>query len=455
MRTLIKMNKILIVDDEPGVRESLKFSLKDMYTLDFASTGREAIEKVEKNTPDLVILDIILPDKDGIDVLKEIKSIDGNIPVIMLTAVSRVKIAVEAMKAGAVDYLTKPFDIEELIIVIKNVFNAEKLKGQISILRKEIGREYPIDNIIFRSSKMKKVLNLTDKVIETDSPVLITGPTGVGKELIARYIHEKSKRKNEPFIPIHCAAIPESLFESELFGYEKGAFTDAARGKKGKIEIAGNGTIFFDEVGEIPLSFQIKLLRFLQDKKFSPLGSNEVKESDARLIFATSKNLLTEIEKGKFREDLYYRINIIPIYIPPLKERKEDISPLINFYFSIYKKIINSKTNSFSPEALKLLQNYNWPGNVREIKNFIERILVLKGNKVIINIEDLPEEIKGYKTEDVPYKEKITRYEKELIINALEKAGWNQTKAAKILKTTRRILKYRMEKLGIKKRENE
>jgi len=452
MRTLIKMNKILIVDDEPGVRESLKFSLKDMYILDFASTGKEAVEKVEKNTPDLIILDIILPDKDGIDVLKEIKSIDGNIPVIMLTAVSRVKIAVEAMKAGAVDYLTKPFDIEELIIVIKNVFNAEKLKGQISILRKEIEKEYPIDNIIFRSSKMKKVLNLADRVIETDSPVLITGPTGVGKELIARYIHEKSKRKNEPFIPIHCAAIPESLFESELFGYEKGAFTDAARGKKGKIEIAGNGTIFFDEVGEIPLSFQIKLLRFLQDKKFSPLGSNKVRESEARLIFATSKNLLTEIEKGKFREDLYYRVNIIPIYIPPLKERKEDIAPLINFYFSIYKKIINSKTNSFSPEVFKLLQNYNWPGNVREIKNFIERILVLKGNKVIINIEDLPEEIKGYKT-DVPYKEKIARYEKELILDALEKAEWNQTKAAKILKTTRRILKYRMEKLGIKKKE--
>jgi len=453
MRTLIKMNKILIVDDEPGVRESLKFSLRDIYTLDFASTGKEAIEKVERNIPDLVILDIILPDKDGIDVLKEIKSIDGNIPVIMLTAVSRVKIAVEAMKAGAIDYLTKPFDIEELLIVIKNIFNAEKLKGQISILRKEIEKEYPIDNIIFRSSKMKKVLNLADKVIETDSPVLITGPTGVGKELIARYIHEKSERKSEPFIPIHCVAIPESLFESELFGYEKGAFTDAVRNKKGKIEIAKNGTIFLDEVGEIPLSFQIKLLRFLQDKKFSLLGSNEVKESNARLIFATSKNLLTEIEKGKFREDLYYRINVIPIYIPPLKERKEDIIPLINFYFSIYKEIINSKTDSFSPEALKLLQNYNWPGNVREIKNFIERILVLKGNRVIINIEDLPEEIKGYASEDISYKEKIVRYEKELVLNALEKAGWNQTKAAKILKTTRRILKYRMEKFGIKKRE--
>jgi len=453
MRTLIKMNKILIVDDELGVRESLKFSLKDNYALEFASTGKEAIEKVEKNIPDLVILDIVLPDKDGIDVLKEIKSIDGNIPVIMLTAVSQVKVAVDAMKAGAVDYLTKPFDIEELIIVIKSVFDAEKLKGQISILRKEIEREYPVYNIVFRSSKMKKALNLADKVIETNSPVLITGPTGVGKELIARYIHEKSSRKNEPFIPIHCAAIPESLFESELFGFEKGAFTDAVRSKKGKIEIAGNGTIFFDEVGEIPLSFQVKLLRFLQDKKFSPLGSNEFKESDARLIFATSKNLPSEIEKGKFREDLYYRINVIPVYIPPLKERREDITPLINFYFSLYKEIINSKIELFSKEALRALENYRWPGNVREIKNFIERILVLKGNKVIINIEDLPEEIKGYKSEDIPYKEKIARYEKELIINALEKAGWNQTKAAKILKTTRRILKYRMEKLGIKKRE--
>lgn len=445
------MYKILVVDDELGVRESLKFALNDKYKLKTVSTGKEALNSIMKNIPDLVILDIILPDKNGIEVLKEIKAIDKNIPVIMLTAVSQIKTAVEAMKTGAIDYITKPFDIEELNLLIKNIFKTVELRGQVSILKEEVRKEYPVDNIVFQSNKMKEVLKIAEKVIDTDSPVLITGPTGVGKELIARYIHEKGKGGNVPFVPIHCSSIPESLFESELFGYEKGAFTDASKSKKGKIEIAGEGTIFMDEVAEIPVSFQIKLLRFLQDKKFSSLGSNEVKQSRARIIFATSKKLEDEIKKGNFRHDLYYRINVIPIYVPPLKERREDIIPLINFYLRFFKKFIPARTESFSEKAMEMLKKYDWPGNVREIKNFIERILVLKGNKVIIDINDLPDEMRDCQEEDISYKERVERYEKELIVDALNKSGWNQTKAARELKTTRRILKYRMEKLGIRK----
>ncbi|MCS7181081.1 MAG: sigma-54 dependent transcriptional regulator, partial [bacterium] len=331
------MNKILVIDDEKGVRESLKFALKDKYKVILCSSGKEGLEVIEKENVDLVILDIILPDIDGIELLKEIKVKYKDLPVIMLTAVSQVKTAVEAIKIGAIDYITKPFDIEELILIIEKVFHTRELVSHIELLKDEIKTEYPLDKPIFKSPLMKEVIELAEKSALTDSPVLITGPTGVGKELIARYIHEKSQRRNQPFVPIHCSAIPETLFESEIFGYEKGAFTNAYKNKKGKIEIAGNGTLFFDEVGEIPLSVQVKLLRFLEEKKFSPLGSTEVFESNARIISATSKILEEEIKKGNFREDLFYRLSVIPIKIPPLKERKEDIIPLMEYYINFYK----------------------------------------------------------------------------------------------------------------------
>ncbi|MCM8784748.1 MAG: sigma-54 dependent transcriptional regulator [Candidatus Omnitrophica bacterium] len=388
------MNRILIIDDEEGVRESLKFALKDKYKIILSSNGKEGMFFIEKENPDLIILDILLPDIDGISLLKEIKKNYKDIPVIMLTAVSQIKTAVEAMKIGAVDYITKPFDIEELILIIEKTLKTKNLFTQIELLKEEIQTEYPLDTLVYKSETMKKVIEIAEKSILTDAPVLITGPTGVGKELIARYIHEKSSRKNQPFVVVHCAAIPETLFESEIFGYEKGAFTNAYKSKKGKIEIADDGTLFFDEIGEISQNIQVKLLRFLEEKKFSPLGSNELVESNARIISATSKDLKEEIEKGKFRDDLFYRLCVIPIRIPPLKERKEDIIPLVNYYINFYKKRIYSKIKDFSEEVKIAFLNYDWPGNVRELKNIIERIFVLNSEKVIINIEDLPEELK-------------------------------------------------------------
>lgn len=446
------MKKILVVDDEKSIRESVRFSLQDKYRIFLASTGVEAIDLVTKEIPDLVILDILMPDRDGLDILKEIKEINKEIPVVMLTGISRVKTAVEAMKLGAFDYITKPYDIEELTILVANILKSKSLKEHISFLEEELDKEYPVNKIIFRSKKMKEVLDNVLKVAPTNSSILLLGPTGVGKELIARLIHSSSLRKENPFIPIHCAAVPEALFESELFGYEKGAFTNAFKRKTGKIEIAGSGTIFLDEVSEIPLSLQVKLLRYLQEKEFSRLGGNEVIKSEARILSASSKHLKEEVAKGSFREDFYYRLSVVPIEIPSLMDRKEDIIPLVMFYFDYFRKQIGCRAEKISERALEILENYDWPGNVRELKNIIERILVLKGNKVIIDEKDLPDELNKvpYENFSLSFKESVEQFEKGLILQALEKKQWNQSQSAKILNITRRILRYKMEKLKIK-----
>ena len=447
------MKKILIIDDEEGVRESLKFSLKDKYRTFLASTGKEGIQCIKKENPDLVILDILLPDKNGLEILKEIKKVNNEIPVIMLTAVSQVKTAVEAMKLGAIDYITKPYDVDELLILIKNILKSERLKQQIIILKEEISKEYPIKKIIFRSKVMREIIEKATRLSSTDSTVLLLGPTGVGKELIARFIHFNGPRKEEPFIPVHCAAIPETLFESELFGHEKGAFTNAFQRKIGKFELAGTGTIFLDEISEIPLSMQTKLLRFLEERKFTRLGGNEFIKSEARIISASSKDLKEEIKKGKFRDDLYYRLGVVPIWIPPLRERKEDIRVLVEFYFEYFRKQLGCDVKSISEEAMEVFENYDWPGNVRELKNIIERILVLKGEKYIIEKEDLPEELfRKEEKKGLSLKEKVEEYEKELILDALRKSNWNKSKAARILKTTRRIISYKMKKFNIGER---
>lgn len=444
------MDKILIVDDEPGVRESLKFSLKDNYEIILAGNGNEALDVLDKKYPGLVILDIMLPDMDGLNVLKAIKARDDNMPVIMLTAVSQINTAVESMKLGACEYITKPFDVNELKMAVEKALRTSRLEGQISLLKEELSREYPVGKIVYKSPVMKKILEESAKVAATDSSVLLTGPTGVGKELVARFIHEKSRRWKDPFVPVHCAAIPESLFESELFGYEKGAFTNALKSKKGRIEAAGSGTIFLDEVSEIPLILQVKLLRFLQEKEFSRLGSNDTIKSDARVVSASSKDLQKEISAQTFRDDLFYRLSVIPIYMPPLKDRREDIIPLADFYFNAAKRQFLCAAEKFSDAALEVLYNYDWPGNVRELKNIIERILVLKGNKVIIEEDDLPPGLKQDigKTVKSSFKKQVEEFEKRIIGEALSKTGYNQAAAARELKTTRRILRYKAEKYG-------
>ena len=446
------MDKILIVDDEQGVRESLRFSLNGIYQVIPARNGTEALDMMDSRHPNLVILDIMLPDMGGLDVLKKIREREAGVPVIMLTAVSQAGTAVQAMKLGACEYITKPFDVEDLKITVEKTLRASRLEGHLLLLKEEIGREYPVGEIIYGSRRMSGILDEALKVAGSGSAVLLTGPTGVGKELVARFIHEKSNRKNEPFVPVHCASIPESLFESELFGYEKGAFTNANRSRQGRMEFAGSGTIFLDEVSEIPVSMQVKLLRFLQDGEFSRLGSNDIIKSGARVISASSKDLKKEITEKSFRDDLYYRLSVIPIYIPPLKERREDIIPLVDFYFSLFKKHLECRAEGFSRDALERMSSYDWPGNVRELKNVIERLLVLWGSRKEITAAELPEEfcagtLCGRAHSSL--RESVETFEKAVIREALARTGYNQTNAARDLKTTRRILRYKAARYGL------
>ena len=447
------MRKILVIDDEKSVQESLRILFSNKYKVFTCGSGKEGLDVISTRDIDIVFLDILMPDVDGINVLREIKKNNENIIVIMLTAISDISTAVEAMKLGAYDYITKPFEIEEIHILVDKICQDLKIRQNIEILSAEI--EKNSGTIIFRSQLMEDILNLARKAAPHDSSVLITGQTGTGKELLARFIHKESQRKQEAFIPIHCAAIPETLFESEVFGYEKGAFTGAFKSKPGKIEIAGSGTIFFDEIGEMPISLQTKLLRVLQEHEFSRIGSNEPIKMEARVIAATSKDLKNEIKSGRFREDLFYRLSVIPIEIPPLKDRKDDILPIAYHFLANFAVQMSIKTKSFSSSAEKCLLAYDWPGNIRELKNVVERILVLKGNKDIINIHDLPEDIRSSGmpgvSENGSFIDKVIAFERQLIIDAMEKSGWNRSKAAQYLKISRRMLSYKIEKYEIRK----
>ncbi|MCM8765032.1 MAG: sigma-54 dependent transcriptional regulator [Candidatus Omnitrophica bacterium] len=450
------MKKILVIDDEKSVQESLKLVLSGSYNVVVASSGKDGLEVLSSGDIDIVFLDILLPDRDGISVLQDIKKNNPDIPVIMLTAVSKVSTAVESMKMGAYDYLTKPFDVEEIRIIVNKVFDELRVKQKVQFLSDEL--EKSTGAIVCESQKMKEVLALALKAAPHEASVLISGPTGSGKELVARFIHRKSPRGNEPFVAIHCAAIPETLFESEIFGYEKGAFTGAFKSKPGKLEVAGAGTVFFDEVGEMPLSLQIKLLRVLQEREFSRIGSNGPIKLEARILAATSRNLKKEIETGKFREDLFYRLSVIPINLPPLKDRREDILPVAYYFLALFGRQMRSRAKAFSSEAEKILFSYDWPGNIRELKNMVERILVLRGNKDIIDVRDLPEDLKikedGLLEADIPFEEKIKEFEKRLIMETLEKFYWNKSKAAEYLKMSRRMLSYKVEKYGIEKKQD-
>lgn len=447
------MRKILVIDDEKSVQESLRILFSNKYKVFTCGSGKEGLDVISTRDIDIVFLDILMPDIDGINVLREIKKNNENIIVIMLTAISDISTAVDAMKLGAYDYITKPFEIEEIRILVDKICQDLKIRQNIEILSDEI--EKTSGTIIFKSQLMENIINLARKAAPHDSSILITGQTGTGKELLARFIHKESQRKQEAFIPIHCAAIPETLFESEVFGYEKGAFTGAFKSKPGKIEIAGSGTIFFDEIGEMPISLQTKLLRVLQEHEFSRIGSNESIKMEARVLAATSKDLKNEIKSGRFREDLFYRLSVIPIEIPPLKDRKDDILMIAYHFLANFAVQMGIKTKFFSPSAEKCLLAYDWPGNIRELKNVVERILVLKGNKDIINIYDLPEDIRSSGmpgvSENGSFIDKVIAFERQLIIDAMEKSGWNRSKAAQYLKISRRMLSYKIEKYEIRK----
>ena len=440
-----------MVDDETGVRTSLKFALQDTYCVQMVSSGQAAISQVNQEMPDAVILDLVLPDTGGLEVLKRLREVNEELPVIILTAHSSIRSAVEAMRLGATDYLTKPFDVEEMKLILARVIKEKKLKERVGLLQKEVDEEYPAENVVFKSQAMAQVMAVAKQVAATEATVLLLGPSGCGKELIARAIHAFSGRREEPFVPIHCAAIPESLFESEIFGYEKGAFTNAFQRKPGKIELAGSGTLFLDEVSEIPPAVQVKLLRFLQEKEFSRLGGNEILKSQARLLAASARDLKKQVAEGNFREDLYYRLCVVPLEILPLNQRREDIEVLLDFYLEKFRRRLGARTRDFTREARQQLVAYDWPGNVRELKNIVERMLVLYGQREEIGSECLPGEIRGQSCPEVGLEQAVESFEKRLILEALERCNWNQNQAARLLKTTRRVIRYKAEKYGLKK----
>lgn len=437
---------ILVVDDEEALRDSMRMLLSSDYNLFFASNGKKALDLVKKESPDLVLLDIRLPEIDGLEVLSRIKDIDPEIDVIMLTAMNTVSYAVDAMKKGASDYITKPFDIEVIQTVIEKILEGRALKKENIYLKEEIEKKFQFEKIVGRSRKMKEVFTLIRQVAGSESTVLISGESGTGKELVARAIHNLSKRSNKLFVPLNSAAIPENLLESELFGHERGSFTGAFDRKLGKFEIADSGTFFLDEVGSLPKPMQAKLLRVLQEKEIERVGGIKPIPVDVRVIAATNADLKKEVEADRFRKDLYYRLNVIPIHLPPLRERKEDIRLLIDHFLGIYNREFAKSIKGFSEEAMAHLMAYDWPGNVRELQNLIERLLVLTSEKVIQK-ERLPQEIlfgrgelKELREDDLTLKEASMRFEASFIKKALRKARGSKSKAAKLLGIHRNTL---------------
>ena len=451
--------RILIVDDEPGVRESLRMVLKERYEPTAAASGEEALRLLTSETFDVVLLDILMPGLDGLEVLERIKEQTLGSQVIMLTATKTVKTAVSAMKLGAFDYVTKPFDVDELLLIVERAVQSAALVREVEALRSEVGLRYSFDSIIGNSPKLQDVLKSVSMVAPLKTTVLITGESGTGKELIAKAVHYHSPRANKPLITINCAAIPENLLESELFGHERGAFTDAYVKKPGQFELADGGTLFLDEIGEMNPATQAKILRVLEQSEFTRVGGGQTIRVDVRVIAATNRDLHQGMRDGSFRSDLYYRLNVVSVHLPALRERREDIVPLIHHFLRNKARDLGIPEKAFTNEALDLLMQYSWPGNVRELENLVERSMVLSHGATMTR-DDLPQYLQTGNGHAHPAQQCVLRgetrlaeavdlFEQELIRNALTQAQNNQTRAAELLGTTRRILKYKMDKLGI------
>ncbi|MBM4350235.1 MAG: sigma-54-dependent Fis family transcriptional regulator [Deltaproteobacteria bacterium] len=450
--------RILIAEDEKAQRELLEgFLKKEGFSVEAASNGRQAIEKIEREFFDIAFLDYKMPELDGLQTLQEIRKRFPDLPVVMMTAYGTVETAVASMKEGALDYLTKPIDLDELLLIIRKVLERSTLIRENRDLKARLQERYTFRNIIYGSPKMEEVMGLIGRVAPSQATVLIRGESGTGKELIANAIHYASARSEKPFVKVSCSAIPETLLESELFGHEKGAFTGAIQKRIGRFEEADGGTLFLDEIGELPPSTQVKLLRILQEKEFQRLGSNLNLKTDVRIITATHRNLEEAMKKGLFREDLYYRLNVISILLPPLRERKEDLPLLIDHFLKKYSEINQKKIEDLSKEARMLLLRHPYPGNVRELENLIERAVVLCRGEVITT-QDLPfhlQEGPSEKQWETIGKEKtlpdsLEEIERDLIVKALHQHQGVQTRAAESLGISERVLRYKMKKYGIR-----
>jgi DNA-binding NtrC family response regulator len=459
--------RILVVDDEADIRESLQILLEgEGYSVAAAENATEGLRRFESGVFDLVLLDLMMPDRSGFEVLDEIRKRDRETPVFLITAYGSVEVAVEALKSGANDYFSKPWDNEKLLIEIDRQIARTRLERENRELRRALKQRYAFPNIVGKSERMLRVLDLVAQVAPSKSNILITGETGTGKELIAKAIHANSPRADKPFVGVNSGSLPPDLLESTLFGHVKGAFTGAVANRRGYFETANHGTIFFDEIGTLTPDMQVKLLRVIQEREFMPVGSAETIRVDVRILAATNADLARLVEEGRFRQDLYYRLNVINIHLPPLRERREDIPLLVDHFFQVYcrenNKFLDAEGRStlrFEPEAMHLLMDYHWPGNVRELENAVERAVVLATSEVV-PVSVLPEQLlqsTGVRTAeragalppDASLFEKVADFEARTIIEALEETNYSQTEAAALLRIPLSTLNQKIKRLGI------
>ncbi len=450
------MATVLIVEDEPKLRRLLEISLgDDGHNVRTVADAESALKGLAREPADLIITDLKLPGMNGLEFLQEARRVNSATPMIVMTAYGSVETAVEAMKAGASDYVLKPFTMAEMKLVINKELDVQRVRDENRSLKEALGKRYHFRNIVARSAKMQEVLALVERVAATNSTVLIGGESGVGKDLIARAIHQNSRRASGPFIKINSTAIPDNLFESELFGFEKGAFTGAVAGKPGKFELADKGTLFLDEIGDVPAPIQVKLLRVLQEREFERLGGTKTLKVDVRLIAATNRDLRAALEEGTFREDLYYRLNVVPIDIPPLREHKEDIPELVEHFFARFARDNGKEFRRITPAALKVLMDYHWPGNVRQLENIIERSMALSSGPVLDAADihlDLRPAAGSSPAGGAPFLPEgmtLEQWEDEMIREAMRRAQGNKSEAARLLGLSRNALRYRLGKLGV------
>lgn len=455
--------RILVVDDEGAIQKALvKFLGTLGHDVDGASDGGEAIEKAKTKFYDLVISDLKMPSMTGIELMNKIRQLHPNTAFIIMTGFGTIESAIEAIKAGAFHYITKPFELDDIAMLIDKALRFNRLQQDNEMLKKQVQSRYNFENIIGCSDKLREVFDLASKVAETDSSVLILGESGTGKELIAKAVHYNSRRSSRPLVAVNCAAIPENLLESELFGYVKGAFTGAVSSREGKFASANGGTIFLDEIGDMSLKLQVKLLRVLQEKRYEPVGSTETRDADVRIIAATHQNLEDMVARGTFREDLYYRLNVIPVRVPPLRERNEDVPLLVEHFLKVYSANNNVDAPIINEQIMNILTNYSWMGNVRELENTIERLVVLRPGQ-IITVKDLPEKFTqmtgsyffknslSIPDSGISLKNVVDDFENTLIRKALDKTGWNKNKAAHLLKLNRTTLVEKIKKKNLSK----
>lgn len=459
--------RILVVDDDPAVRDVLQEALlQDEYSVSTAEDGAEAIQAVKDSVVHIVITDFQLPDIDGLEIIDRLAKLDAKIIPIMMTGFGTIETAVRAMKSGAFDFITKPFDLEAVAVVIRKAAEVLRLRQENHLLRKAVRDQYRLEHLVGTSEPIQHVMEFVQKVADSDSTVMIQGESGTGKELVARMLHFNSLRKDRPLVPVNCGAIPENLLESELFGHEKGAFTGATHSRMGRFELANGGTIFLDEIGEMSLPLQVKLLRVLQEREFERVGGNRTIHVDVRIIAATNQDLDTLVEEKRFRKDLFYRLNVIPIVIPPLRERRSDIPLLIDHFLVRFNQSKRTDVSGLDPEALQMLTEYDWPGNIRELENMIERLVVLTKHGVL-SIEDLPDKIcrkplgpelkeqfLRFNEDGINLSREVEQYEKHLIMEALRKANGVTSRAAQLLHLNRTTLVEKLKRKGVDPRSH-